>query len=243
MTKINRNFMLFIAVFFFLFVPFTSVNAACDYARQVELATYAANVYVTYEIKQVVLDNNNNIVPDMHPDEVDSVGDYWVVEILIVSIYNINDALYYVVRDDGTSTTYYNSNAVDGVIEFEVDLERIHNLTIEIYSNDPNCSGQLLTTKYLTTPMYNVMADSSICFGIDAYYCQKYITTELNMTETEIREQIINNYLTEEPEEEPEEESQTFDYLIYIIIGIAIFVIALGVAIVILIRRKRSRVL
>ena len=244
MTKTSRNFMLFIAVFFFLFVPFTSVNAACDYARQVELATYAANVNATYEISQVVLDGNNNIVPDMHPDEVDSLSEYWIVEILTVSIYNINDGLYYVVKDDdGTSNTYYDSDAVDGVIEFEVDLERIHNLTIEIYSNDSNCSGQLLTTKYLTTPMYNVMADSSICFGIDAYYCQKYITTELNMTETEIREQIINDYLTEKTDEEPEGESQTFDYRIFIIIGIVIFVIALGVAIVILIRRKRSRVL
>ena len=56
--------MLLIAMFFFLFVPSTSVNAACDYARQVELATYAANVNATYEINEIVLDGNNNIVTE-----------------------------------------------------------------------------------------------------------------------------------------------------------------------------------
>ncbi len=243
MTKTSRNFMLFIAVFFFLFVPFTSVNAACDYARQVELATYAANVNATYEINEIVLDGNNNIVTDVGPEEVDSVGDYWIVDQVTVSIYNVNDSLFYRVVDDGIGTVYYNDDAVDGVIKFFVDSERIHNLTIEIYSNDSNCSGQLLSSKNITTPKYNAMADSSICFGVDAYYCQKYITTELNMTESEIREQIIQDQLKEEPSEDPEEESQTFDYRIFIIIGVIVLVVAVGVAIVILIRRKRSRVL
>ena len=73
------------------------------------------------------------------------------------------------------------------------------------------------------------MADSSICFGVDAYYCQKYITTELNMTESEIREQIIQDQLKEEPSEDPEEESQTFDYRIFFIIGVIVLVVAVGV--------------
>ena len=256
MTKTSKNFMLFIAVFFFLFVPFASVNAACDYARQVELATYAANVNVTYEAKTIVLDENDDEIVGMTPDEIpeeehgnqDSI--YGIARVVDLEIRNITEDIYVGVVEtnlNNESFTVYYEDTEDGTYIYRIpDTDSIHNYVITVYSGDSNCFNQQLTQTTLVTPKYNSFHDSSACIYLtDKYYCQEFITTDLNMSYEDLASDMSDYF--QEGEEIPDDtENQDFwnKYGTFIMIGVGSAVLIIGLIIVVmLIVRKRRKVL
>ena len=235
MTKTSRNFMLFIAVFFFLFVPLTSVNAACDYARQVELATEASNVNVTYEVKEIA--TGNQIPSDLGEGMIDET--YFGVEI---NIYNLTEDLYIVVTNsrDGDEQTYYYDDTDNGTLQIlrgNDGLTDIVTYTISVRSNVMECSGDEYRIIEIITPKYNYFSAEPQCVGSDAYYCEEYITQELNMDFDDFVIQAAKDQQNEpEIDEDPLDESNNHIWLYVTIVGA---VIIIGVVATVIVRQIR----
>lgn len=142
--------LLFILVLF-LWTPL--VHAQCDYMRGAELSKLASNVKIgyTYEFKNDDVSFN-------------------------VFMTNITNDIYVT---DSYNTYFYNfeSNKVynrDDVLGFRPG----DTITYNIYSNDNNCKGELLLTKYLKLPNYNSFYNMSQCDNDrDHRYCYLWENT------------------------------------------------------------------
>ncbi len=72
----------------------------------------------------------------------------------------------------------FDTFAVNGTNRFNHSVSGA-TLTYNIYSNDPNCSNQLITTKYITIPYYNYFSNIEACLDYPNFpYCQKWMNTE-----------------------------------------------------------------
>lgn len=236
----------FILVLTTLFIPsFVYAASACSYSEQVELNNIVANVKVNYEEAEREVDAYNGDTGE--PMKVSETY-------FDINITNITDDIYIKVKNDYTkgTSTYYVSDANNGTITFkQTNLNNIINYTIEIYSNRSACKDELYRTIQLSTPVFNYRYSMMICENRqDFYYCQKYLTTEIP-SDSEFYDKL-ETYNETHPETEKEKQEETKNKSIKefyqdnkIIINIIISVIlVLGVmGIVILIKRKRSRVL
>ena len=118
---------------------------------------------------------------------------------------------------------------------------------IFIKSNDSNCKDEILSTKYVTLPKYNIYYGDENCKGIEDYtLCQRW--GSFSVSNYEEYETKINKYkanLTKEKIVTEKEDEETFfeqikDFLYnnYIFILIGIIVISL---IIIYYLRKNDR--
>lgn len=169
-----KKVLLFVFVFFMFSL---NVIADCSYTEQAELLNKAANVKVSYEIKNEVV----------HFVDMDANVDYFNIIIT-----NLNNDFYATIKDDATNNlknVVGNSN--DGIANYRWDnLDTITNFTIEVFVSKGNCSGQKIKTLYLQTPRYNEYYNREICEELsDFYLCQKYITTNIP-TEERFFEQL-----------------------------------------------------
>lgn len=125
-------------------------HAECDYQRQAELSRLASNVQFSYNY-----DNSANFT---------------------INITNITDDIY---------VSYFNPSSLSneilsGIGEKNIQVGAGTTLNFEIYSNDPNCSGNLLLNKYITTPTYNSFSTYDECQQFPNFkYCQLWLNTTL----------------------------------------------------------------
>lgn len=240
-TKIG---IMFIICFYVLAIQ--DVNAACDYNRQVELMTEAANIRAAYEIGEFAT------------GEPFLSNDTWVdgYEVRFkIDIYNVTPNIYIEVKNNYTNEvkTYYYEDTEDGTISwfrYPEEFDHLVGYTITVYSNDTSCQGDVLQIMpELVTPQFNYLSVEAPCtklnqFGQLPYYCEPYITTDINMNYNEFLE-ISNAELDklETPNESPEIEVSFWQkYGIYFLIGGAL-IVATCVIIIIVKRFKRRTVL
>ena len=228
---------------------FQSVNAACDYDRQVELMTQASNVNITYEIGEFA--TGNQIESDDDPN-VEMVDEYETR--FKIDIYNLTPDIYVEVKNNYTNETetYYYDDSDEGTITWyrlPEDFDHLVGYTVTVYSNDTNCRGDVLQIlPELITPQFNYLANEAECRslknqGQTPYYCEPYITTDLNMDYYEFLE-IANSELDklEQAEADQTEDDNFWERYGYIFLIVIIVILIGGIATVIVRRYKRSSI-
>lgn len=92
-------------------------------------------------------------------------------------------------RSNDAQATYYSGEKV----------------TFNIYSNDSNCPGELLLTRYITFPSYNIYYSSDECKeNPDFQYCKKWVSTNISSAEFN---NLLNSYKNTVNTEVDEDES------------------------------------
>lgn len=89
----------------------------------------------------------------------------------VTNITNITNDIYVIER----STNKMITNETNG---FEEDMAG-ETVIYDVYSNDNNCKGELLTSKYVTLPSYNNFSNIEDCEDYPEFkYCQIWMNTE-----------------------------------------------------------------
>ena len=159
---------------FFLFSTFVLAeeDTTCNYNSRAYLNKLASNIKVSYDLKY---EADNSVSFD-------------------ISIYNIVDDIYVSYRtSDGTDTKVFASMTTDGTYTFNVkDIDNIMTYTFTVRSIKFGCTNDIRTLT-LVKPKKNSFSDLDICKYEeleDYYYCQKWITRELEGTNEEIEKRI-----------------------------------------------------
>ena len=237
MDKICQKILVFLCLFI---VGVTNASAAstCDYETQVKLNSEAANIKASYEVKEIKtgIKNENDLVDGEPTDKT-----YQGVE---VSIYNMTENLYLTVMNTSTNETktYHYEDTDNGSIKLvrgEDGLEDIVTYQITIYSNHNDCKDEELKKINLVTPKYNSFSADALCEGSSKYYCQEYVTEDLNMTYDDFLKQAANNNKNDGNGDTDTVKDNDFfkKYGIYIVGGI--LVILLGVMTTVIVRKKQ----
>lgn len=237
MDKICQKILVFLCLFI---VGVTNASAAstCDYETQVKLNSEAANIKASYEVKEIKtgIKNENDLVDGEPTDKT-----YQGVE---VSIYNMTENLYLTVMNTLTNETktYHYADTDNGSIKLvrgEDGLEDIVTYQITIYSNHNDCKDEELKKINLVTPKYNSFSADALCEGSSKYYCQEYVTEDLNMTYDDFLKQAANNNKNNGNGDTDTVKDNDFfkKYGIYIVGGI--LVILLGVMTTVIVRKKQ----
>ncbi len=241
---------------FFGFVLVTSAST-CEYSEQVELSRIAASIEANYEIKEITVDENGNIV-DPTPEELDANPEgYMAYQELRVYALNITDKVYLEIRgDDGYNQTIHYRDTNNGVMEFDGgDFSKVIHYTITVLSDSNNCPGDKLRTISVTTPMRNTFANQGGCVYIPSYqYCQEYITAPFLASNEEILNRInteSENYRNSIQQQKYERDKtfweKTTDFLkknATIIITVVVVLVAIGALVaIVIIRKQRSRLI
>ena len=237
MKKMCQKILVFLCLFI---VGVTNASAAstCDYETQVKLNSEAANIKASYEVKEIK--TGKKIEADLGDEEyIDET--YQGVE---VSIYNMTENLYLTVMNTSTNETktYHYEDTDNGSIKLvrgEDGLEDIVTYQITIYSNHNDCKDEELKKINLVTPKYNSFSADALCEGSSKYYCQEYVTEDLNMTYDDFLKQAANNNKNDGNGDTDTVKDNDFfkKYGIYIVGGI--LVILLGVMTTVIVRKKQ----
>lgn len=159
---------------FFLFSTFVLAeeDTTCNYNSRAYLNKLASNVKVSYDLKY---GDDNSVSFD-------------------ISIYNIVDDIYVSYRsDEGTDTKVFANMTNDGTYTFNVkDTNNIITYTFVVRSLKFGCINDIRTLT-LVKPKKNSFSDLDICKYEeleDYYYCQKWITRDLEGTDEDIEKRI-----------------------------------------------------
>ena len=229
---VKRFFSFFL---FLLMIQAVSAASTCDYSEQVRLQRSAANVKMSYEIRNIWYDQNGNVFTEGEGIE--------------------NNALY--TPSSRVYVYFLNvTNALNGEVEFDAgDLSNIHEYKIRILSNSSRCMGDNLRTSTIFTPMYNVYHEQTECKYIPNYeYCKEYITSPILATAEVVRKrtgEAYNRYLNNIPVETVVKEVPFWDQIgfwfqnvwIYFALALGLFFLMAIVVIIVVIRKRKKEIL
>ena len=234
----------------FLFIGSKPVSASiCTYSEQAQLNKDVANIKVIYEEATGILDPS---LYDCQADNGDLSECNASYDYFVVSVLNMTEDFYITVRNniDNTRTTYYYSDAKDGVISFDWEgILNVTTFTIDVFSSsETSCPRENYRTIYFTTPRKNLYYYYGQCQQNPEYYlCQKYVTFD-DITFYEFIEKINNH--NEEKKEEPKEEApqtipqKVIEYItnnsFTIIVVVGAIVIATVLVVTIVKKRKKG---
>ncbi len=166
------------------------VNAECDDKTRLEINTAASNVSANLEMVKKVIDLEGNLHPEIDEELAFVTGSgYTRTMFTYINIDNINDKIYLNItsEDDDIDQIIDINNSLDGKWQYQVpDIYEIRNYTIKVYSNVDGCKDEEVRTLNIKSPMYNLYSESRLCENNDAYYCQEYITTPIDMDVIEL---------------------------------------------------------
>ena len=241
MIKIYKILFIVLITLFIGNVKVLAVSTTCTYEEKANLNDIAGKVSSNYKI-----DETKEKHEFTNPDTGEkSIGDQINIKFSI-SIYNILDDIYIIQTNDFDSeeVSIYYDEATKGVYKFETDnTSDIIKYTYNIYSNLEGCRGEILKTFSFTKPKINMYSQYGLCKGLeDTDFCQKYITEELNLTESELYEKVqaMQKTTVKEKKEKNNKEGISdfiIDNYIYFIIGT---VVIGGTVVGYIIVRKRS---
>lgn len=245
----GKGKILFAIICFFGFIANTL--AACDYETQVRLATEASNVNITYEIRHEIINaNTGQIAPEATDEDVEFDSEYTYQDFIYITIMNVTENIYVeLIGSDGSTQSIYFSDTNEGTIELDGGLgENIITYTVNIRSNNSNCSSDVLRTFEFVTPKWNPYSALIACEGVNEYYCEPYVTYEINLTEGEIIDRASESKAEETNVPQDEKNSNWWTewlnnnpWFIPTVIGV---IVLAGVATtVIIIKKRRSKVL
>ena len=198
-------------------------HAECDYQRLAELSRIASNVQFnyTYDLSQGLTFTLyvTNLTNDIYV--IDEYGNRF--------------------SGTGEKSLLYSAADVSG-------FQNGDQVAFKFYSNDNNCKGAEIVTKYVSFPQYNSYSRLDICKQYpDFKYCQMWIDTSFLDYDTFEKElnafQTKKTVVSEEPKESIYDTIKNFFSQPYIIVGlfIAIGLIVFRVFILILEKRKYKR--
>lgn len=225
----------------FIFVFVLNVKADCDSKEVLRLNTEAASVNANYEITQVLKDYQGNLHPEL-PLEMGKVldGGYSILDIVTFKLNNVTDNIYVTItnQEDSYAERIDYNKTENGSYSFEVpDTNKIRNYVIKVYSNNSKCLDEDLRTINVATPMYNALSDMVACQNNDVYYCQKYITVPLSITEDDIAiDYSQKNHANEIEEVVPEKNNRLF---VLVSLGIIGFLV-IAIIVTLIIKKKRK---
>ncbi len=218
-----------------------TVHAECDYKTQNEISTAAANVVGTYEMERVKEDYEGNPHPEVSDEIANTLNSgYYFAEHFNVKIYNITDQIYFRItnEEEHIDEEYHARDLVNGSFSLRVpDTQKIRTYTIKIFSDVSGCSNEELREIKVLTPMYNELADQALCENKDAYYCEKYVTTNIEVDEEKIQNEYVNsnnNYF--KGAEELASKNRIYWY-----IGGTVLIVIMMIAIIVQIKRNKKR--
>lgn len=196
-----------------------SANAECSSERLVELSKIADNVTLSYTYELGIADADFQIV-----------------------ISNLTNDIYI---EDDSGIRY------SGVGDKKAELTYMsgESKIFTVYSNDNNCKGESLTSKYITLPTYNEYSTYEECEGIEDYkLCKQWIDLG-NMEEDEFLKEVkaYKDSLKQTKQKNPENKNDGFlsfikQHYLYFLIPIIVIVIGIGVWFV-LIKKKKDKLL
>lgn len=191
--------------------------AECSYKDQALLNKEASNVKITYQLIE---------------DEEE--------EYLQILITNLNEHLTLEISNDYNDEimNFSISDAKEGVISFKnIALYKMVTYKINIYGAYNSCSRNLIMTKNISIPYFNIFYDGSVCKNIPNYkYCQKLVKT--NMSAEDMAKKINDYYQKQITSTEEKKEEKTSWVKIVLLIVLGIFGLVL-VALIVLIGIKR----
>ena len=191
--------------------------AECSYKDQALLNKEASNVKITYQLIE---------------DEEE--------EYLQILITNLNEHLTLEISNDYNDEimNFSISDAKEGVISFKnIALYKMVTYKINIYGAYNSCSRNLIMTKNISIPYFNIFYDGSVCKNIPDYtYCQKLVKT--NMSADDMAKKINDYYQKQVAPKEEKKEVKTSWVKIVLLIVLGIFGLVL-VALIVLIGIKR----
>ena len=212
--------------------------SSCSYEDQVKLSAEANNVRTTYEIKEILTGNQ------IEADDGSGMEDETYIG-AEVNIYNLTENLYVVVTDskDDSQTEYYYGDTDNGTIKFlrgNDGLTDIVTYHVSVRSNIADCKGEEYYSVDIVTPMYNYFSSEPLCANSDKYYCQEYITQDLNMSYADFVKQATRDQeSTEQEEKENNEEKNDLTSKIVLYTTIGLIVLIIGVATFVIVRKKQ----
>ena len=168
---------------------------ACKGSELTKLQSIASNIKVNYEVKN----EKQSVAYD--PETMEREPDVDIefeVEKLAITVYNITNDIYIVQKDDKTNEEkkIYYSDTNNGNYTFETNnITEYVNYSFEIYSNLNTCDTTLIKTINFKKPKLNPNSVYQICVeNPDVPACQKYITADIGVKESELTE-YVNNYI------------------------------------------------
>lgn len=220
------------------------VDAACDYETQNRLKSEAANIRAVYEVEHI---GTGEFEPLEVPDDEGNTEFELTEDRIKINLYNLTESLYAVITNKFTNeieTVHYKDTNSGSMEWYRTDLSNIEEYEIKIYTEENECKNEELRTIALTTPKVNIYHYSYVCADVDEYFCDEYITKEINMTEEEILRRTDQARKEKIIIEEEKKEEKTFwgEYKIYILIAIGMVVIG-GLTIILVKKKQRSDVL
>ena len=206
----------------------------CSYKEQANLNKESALVKANYELKEEKTTRTSE-----SGKEYDEINYEFVI-----SFYNITENLSLEVTDSlkkQKESIYFRDTDSGKYTITSKDQDNIITYDIIVYSNTDNCGRRRLRSFSFTKPKYNMYSEYLICQGHeDLPYCQKFVTSEVNMDINQIVNKIteIDN---SKGDGEDEKDNKFLKFLkenyIYIIGGTVM--VAGGVVGVIIYRKKR----
>ncbi len=247
----KRLFTLIKLFIFLMCISYTSIvyaDSTCNYELQVNLAKVAANINADYEVTERLYDiRTGEFVEETEDTKVVAEGRYIYYPEVQLYIMNLSKEIYINISNkDGFEKTYKYEDSEDGKIMINLGYpEKIVSYDIVVYSNHNDCIGEEITKINVKTPKINDYAYSVACQDVEEYFCEEYITEEINMSENDLITKAMESKKKQEEQEDPIREINLWEkvkpYLLPVGIGV---VVVIGVAgIVMLIQRHRSRII
>lgn len=216
----------FLLTFLFIF----NVKAECSYQERKDLLNAAKNVDVFVSPKAVTkkITGTNSFDEEIEFEYEEYSYDF--------TIANLSNDLYIKYYDDMTGIEKYinKEKLTNGVYIFNNNNDdNIINYIFEIRTSNNNCSGDVIYTKRVKKPIYNILSSFRECQEEalkGSKYCEKFITEEINISDNEFRK-YANKLIESEKDIEMDNvniKEIIFDnWYWFLIIGFVIFIIVL----------------
>ena len=229
----------YIAFVLLTLLSVNKVNAECDYKRQLEINTKAANISAKVESEDIVIDREGNVYEDYDGPFNDDNG-IITTPSFSLNISNIDEEMYVILTNEKENVReeIHGKDLEDGTFSYALPAPtEIRTYNVEVYTEDIECQVEKLRTIEVKSPMYNEVSGSIICRDNNAYYCQEYVTTEINIDPYQYMENNDN-----ETELENNDENKKSNFMMYVYtagIGVVILLV-IGIIIVLIIRKRRK---
>jgi len=151
--------------------------------------------------------------------------------------YNTDNGVIMNIITNNITNDVYVVNEHNQTLQAPEDIRRYpgaKSYSFEIYSNDPNCKGELLLTRYISLPTYNRYSEYQECKTHPEFeYCQIWLNTA-DLTKSGFDEKLNSQLQSENVNDDSElEEKLTVEQILellkqhyYIFIAIIILIIA-----------------
>lgn len=165
-----KKLILFFLISFMCINSYSLTYKGCEYSEVARMQSIVSNINLSYDYK--IIDNQ---------------------AFFDITITNITDDIY--IYDTFNDRYYYYKDTVEG--ELTVYNYKITSGSYKFFSNNQNCYGMSLGTKYYTLPLYNKYYGDPLCEEVPNHsLCQKW--KDVNYSYEEF-EKIISEYKNSKP--------------------------------------------